>query len=101
LLLVANSVDGLTYLTQRFSGLSKKHVIRSRMFLDSARLRLSFRIKLRLQQASIEAYVLGEHGDSQFVAWSSASVGGRADQSPSPGIKDQLTMQSPKIPSRR
>lgn len=76
LLLVANPVDVLTYFAQKFSGLPKHQVIGSGTFLDSARLRGILATKAEVAASSIDAYVLGEHGESQFVAWSLASVGG-------------------------
>ncbi|USP78363.1 uncharacterized protein yc1106_05637 [Curvularia clavata] len=76
LLLVANPVDVLTYFAQKFSGLPKEQVIGSGTFLDSARLRGLLATKAEVAASSIDAYVLGEHGESQFVAWSLASIGG-------------------------
>ncbi|KAH6883408.1 lactate dehydrogenase/glycoside hydrolase [Alternaria rosae] len=76
LLLVANPVDVLTYFAQEYSGLPKSQVIGSGTFLDSARLRGILASKAEVAASSIEAYVLGEHGESQFVAWSLASIGG-------------------------
>lgn len=76
LLLVANPVDVLTYFAQKFSGLPKEQVIGSGTFLDSARLRGILAAKAEVAASSIDAYVLGEHGESQFVAWSLASIGG-------------------------
>ena len=76
LLLVANPVDILTYFAQKFSGLPKTQVIGSGTFLDSARLRGILSHQTSVSASSIDAYVLGEHGESQFVAWSSASIGG-------------------------
>ncbi len=76
LLLVANPVDILTYFAQKFSGLPKTQVIGSGTFLDSARLRGILSHGVEVAASSIDAYVLGEHGESQFVAWSSASIGG-------------------------
>ncbi|KAI4738236.1 L-lactate dehydrogenase [Aureobasidium sp. EXF-12298] len=76
ILLVTNPVDILTYFAQKFSGLPKDQVIGSGTFLDSARLRGILAQKCGVAASSINAYVLGEHGDSQMVAWSHASVGG-------------------------
>lgn len=76
LLLVANPVDVLTYFAQQYSGLPKNQVIGSGTFLDSARLRGIISAKAEVAASSIDAYVLGEHGESQFVAWSLASIGG-------------------------
>jgi L-lactate dehydrogenase len=76
LLLVANPVDVLTYFAQKYSELPKQQVIGSGTFLDSARLRGILASKAEVAASSIDAYVLGEHGESQFVAWSLASIGG-------------------------
>jgi L-lactate dehydrogenase len=76
LLLVANPVDALTYFAQKFADLPKNQVIGSGTFLDSARLRGILANKAEVAASSIDAYVLGEHGESQFVAWSLASIGG-------------------------
>ncbi|KAF2418409.1 L-lactate dehydrogenase A [Tothia fuscella] len=76
LLLVANPVDVLTTFAQEISGLPKAQVIGSGTFLDSIRLRGHLAEKAEVAASSIDAYVLGEHGDSQFVAWSIATIGG-------------------------
>lgn len=76
LLLVANPVDVITYFAQKYSDLPKSQVIGSGTFLDSARLRGELASKAEVAASSIDAYVLGEHGESQFVAWSAASIGG-------------------------
>ncbi|KAH7355980.1 lactate dehydrogenase/glycoside hydrolase [Pyrenochaeta sp. MPI-SDFR-AT-0127] len=76
LLLVANPVDVLTYFAQQYSDLPKNQVIGSGTFLDSARLRGILASKAEVAASSIDAYVLGDHGESQFVAWSLASIGG-------------------------
>lgn len=76
LLLVANPVDVITYFAQEYSNLPKSQVIGSGTFLDSARLRGVLAAKAEVAASSIDAYVLGEHGESQFVAWSKASIGG-------------------------
>ena len=75
LLLVANPVDILTYFARKLSGLPESQVLGTGTSLDSARLRGVLAHKTQVAPNSIDAYVLGEHGDSQFVAWSSASVG--------------------------
>eukprot|EP01056_Protomagalhaensia_sp_Gyna25_P005776 Protomagalhaensia_sp_Gyna_25__5775@NODE_842_length_2521_cov_412_135375_g664_i0_p2_GENE_NODE_842_length_2521_cov_412_135375_g664_i0NODE_842_length_2521_cov_412_135375_g664_i0_p2_ORF_typecomplete_len203_score44_12Ldh_1_C/PF02866_18/2_6e29Ldh_1_N/PF00056_23/9_8e08_NODE_842_length_2521_cov_412_135375_g664_i013942002 len=75
-LVVANPVDVLTFLAQKYSGLPKNQVIGSGTHLDSGRLRLHLSEMLEVHPSSIEAYVLGEHGDRQFVGWSTATIGG-------------------------
>jgi L-lactate dehydrogenase len=76
LLLVANPVDALTHFAQSYAELPKTQVIGSGTFLDSARLRGIIAEKAQVAASSIDAYVLGEHGESQFVAWSLATIGG-------------------------
>lgn len=76
LLLVANPVDALTYFAQNYSNLPATQVIGTGTFLDSARLRGILAEKCHVAASSVDAYVLGEHGDSQVVAWSLASIGG-------------------------
>eukprot|EP01054_Gregarina_sp_Poly1_P002812 Gregarina_sp_Poly_1__2811@NODE_1781_length_3339_cov_73_424817_g1159_i0_p1_GENE_NODE_1781_length_3339_cov_73_424817_g1159_i0NODE_1781_length_3339_cov_73_424817_g1159_i0_p1_ORF_typecomplete_len328_score48_52Ldh_1_N/PF00056_23/7e37Ldh_1_C/PF02866_18/3_4e30FAD_binding_3/PF01494_19/0_4FAD_binding_3/PF01494_19/1_2e03_NODE_1781_length_3339_cov_73_424817_g1159_i01361119 len=76
ILVVANPVDVLTHLAQKFSGLPKNQVIGSGTYLDSARLQMHLSEMLEVNPNSIRAYVLGEHGDRQFVAWSTATIAG-------------------------
>lgn len=76
LLVVTNPVDVLTYFAQHFSGLPKNQVFGSGTFLDSARLRGILASRMAVSASSIDAYVLGEHGDSQMVAWSHVGIGG-------------------------
>ncbi|KIW71764.1 L-lactate dehydrogenase [Phialophora macrospora] len=75
ILLVANPVDILTYFCQKFSGLPQGQIIGSGTFLDSARLRGILAAKLGVDAGSVDAYVLGEHGESQMVAWSCVTIG--------------------------
>ncbi|KAH8810681.1 lactate dehydrogenase/glycoside hydrolase [Xylogone sp. PMI_703] len=76
LLVVANPVDILTFYAQKMSGLPRDQVIGSGTMLDSIRLTRILASKLDVSDSSIHAYVIGEHGDSQSVAWSSATVHG-------------------------
>ncbi len=76
LLVVANPVDVLTYAALRFSGLPKQRVIGSGTVLDSARFRYLLHRHCRIDPRNIHAYVLGEHGDSEVLAWSIATYGG-------------------------
>ncbi|KAL6251009.1 hypothetical protein RBB50_001217 [Rhinocladiella similis] len=75
ILLVANPVDVLTFFCQKFSGLPQQQVIGSGTFLDTARLRGILAEKVGVDASSVDAYVLGEHGESQMVAWSCVTVG--------------------------
>jgi L-lactate dehydrogenase len=76
-LLVANPVDVLTHIAQQLSGLPKNQVFGSGTFLDSARLRHKLAQILKVAENAIHSYVLGEHGDSQVIAWSCARVAGK------------------------
>ncbi|ORY06687.1 lactate dehydrogenase [Basidiobolus meristosporus CBS 931.73] len=76
IMLVANPVDVLTHIAQKISGLPKNQVFGSGTFLDSGRLRLKLSQIIGVSEPAIHCYAMGEHGDNQFVAWSSARVGG-------------------------
>lgn len=76
ILLIANPVDILTYLAQEWSGLPKSQVFGSGTGLDTARLRTDLGHLLKVSSKNIDGYVMGEHGDSEFVAWSTVNVGG-------------------------
>ena len=73
-LIVSNPVDILTYVFTKVTGLPESHVIGTGTLLDTARLRSRIADYLDVSQKNIHAYVLGEHGDSSFVPWSSAHV---------------------------
>ena len=73
---VTNPVDVLTYVVARSSGLPPERVIGTGTMLDTARLRQALGRELALDPRSVHAQVVGEHGDSEVVLWSSARVGG-------------------------
>ena len=75
-IIVANPVDVLTYVFTKISGLPKEHVIGSGTILDTIRLRTRLSELYSINQKQVHAYVLGEHGDSSFVAWSAADITG-------------------------
>ena len=75
-LVAANPVDVLTYSTWKFSGFPKERVIGSGTSLDSARFRQALAEKLDVDARSVHAYIMGEHGDSEFAVWSHANVAG-------------------------
>jgi hypothetical protein len=68
LLLIANPVDILAYFALQYSGLPATQVIGSGTFLDSARLRGALAAKASVAASSIDAFVIGEHGESQVVS---------------------------------
>ena len=74
---VSNPVDVLTRVLQDASGLPAARVLGTGTMLDTARLRERLAHRLGVDARSIHAQVLGEHGDSEFVHWSAAQVGGR------------------------
>lgn len=69
-----NPLDVMTYLTYKYSGLPSCKVIGTGTILDTARLRLMIGKKLCINSKDINAYVIGEHGDSEFIPWSNASI---------------------------
>ena len=76
-LVAANPVDILTYAVQKLSGFPKNKVVGSGTSLDSARLRVALGKKLDVDPRDVIANIMGEHGDSEFAAYSSATVGGK------------------------
>jgi len=76
IIMVTNPLDTLTYIAQQKSGLPKSQVFGTGTFLDTQRIRGLLSNKFQIAEQSIHAYTLGEHGDTQFVAWSCATIGG-------------------------
>lgn len=76
LLVVTNPVDILTYVAQKLSGLPENRVIGSGTVLDTARLKHRLGEHLDVDSRSVHAFIIGEHGDSEIAAWSSANVSG-------------------------
>jgi len=76
LLIVSNPVDILTYVSLKLSGLPVNRVIGSGTVLDTARFRALMGHRLNVDPRSVHGYVIGEHGDSEVVVWSRATVAG-------------------------
>ena len=76
IIVVTNPLDVLVMLTQKLSKLPAGRVIGTGTMLDSARLRTILSRQLSVSTQSICAHVLGEHGDSSVVDWSSVSIAG-------------------------
>ena len=74
-LVATNPLDIMTYITYKYSGMKPNKVIGSGTSLDTARLRYIIGEKVNINPKSIHTYVIGEHGDSEFVLWSSALIG--------------------------
>lgn len=75
LLVASNPVDIMGQVTQTLSGLPPARVIGSGTILDTARFRWLVGRHLGISPKSVHAYVLGEHGDSEVLAWSNARAG--------------------------
>lgn len=76
LLVVSNPVDVLGYAAYKLSGKPANEVISSGTVLDSARLRYLIAKHCQLDPHNVHAYILGEHGDTEFAAWSKSMIGG-------------------------
>ncbi|XP_027362223.1 L-lactate dehydrogenase A-like [Abrus precatorius] len=76
LLIVSNPVDVLTYVAWKLSGFPSNRVIGSGTNLDSSRFRFLIANHLDVNAQDVQAYIVGEHGDSSVALWSSISVGG-------------------------
>ncbi len=78
LLIIANPVDVLTYEALKLSGFPENRVFGSGTMLDTARFQFHISERLCLSPKSVEAYILGEHGDSSFPVYSSSNVAGKS-----------------------
>ncbi len=74
-LVATNPLDIMTYITWKYSKLDTSRVIGSGTSLDTARLRYLLSDKLGISAKDIHAYVIGEHGDSEFIPWCNANIG--------------------------
>ncbi len=97
IIIVSNPLDILTYQAQQIAGLPRNQIFGTGTFLDSLRLRELIARKINVDEKSIHAYILGEHGDTQFPAWSMAHVDGvplSSFAALTPQILDQLAQQA-------
>ncbi len=76
LLVVSNPVDILTHITIELSGLPEHRVIGSGTVLDTGRLKQIIGTRLGVDPRNVHVRILGEHGDSELIAWSNAHVAG-------------------------
>ena len=74
-LVATNPLDVMTYLTWKYSNLPARQIIGSGTSLDTARLRYLVSEQVEVNPKNVHAYVIGEHGDSEFVPWSNAAIG--------------------------
>lgn len=75
IIVASNPVDLLAYVVQKVSGLPSNRVIGTGTVLDTSRLEYQLSNYIGVSTTSINAYIMGEHGDSSFVPWSNAYVG--------------------------
>ncbi|MBC1468742.1 L-lactate dehydrogenase [Listeria welshimeri] len=73
---ITNPCDVITMLIQKITGFDHSRVFGTGTSLDTARMRRVVGEALHINPKSVEGYVLGEHGESQFVAWSTVKIGG-------------------------
>lgn len=78
IIIVTNPLDVMVMLAQKLSRLPAARVIGTGTMLDSARFKIILSRQLGVSTRSITSYVLGEHGDSSVVNWSSVCIGGIA-----------------------
>ena len=76
ILVVTNPVDVLTQLAVEITSRDDGTVFGSGTVLDSSRLRHLLALRFGIAERHIHAHVVGEHGDSEVVLWSSATIGG-------------------------
>ncbi|GKS82055.1 L-lactate dehydrogenase [Ligilactobacillus pabuli] len=77
LIVITNPCDVITSLYQKYTGLPHHQVIGTGTLLDSARMKRAVAKELQLDPRSVSGYNLGEHGNSQFTAWSTVRVLGQ------------------------
>ncbi|MEH1771237.1 MAG: L-lactate dehydrogenase [Nostoc sp.] len=77
-LIVSNPVDVLTRIALANSTRAENLIFGSGTVLDTARLRYQLGKRLNVALQDVHVYVIGEHGDSEFIVWSSAFIGGIA-----------------------
>lgn len=75
-LIASNPVDILTYATWKYSGFPANKVIGTGTTLDSSRFKKEIASLIGIDPRSVDAYILGEHGDSEFAVWSHTNIGG-------------------------
>ena len=75
---ITNPVDVVTSLYQHYTGLPKERVIGTGTLLDTARMKRAVGVRFGVDPRSVYGYNLGEHGNSQFTAWSQVRVKGQS-----------------------
>ncbi|MBR1822271.1 MAG: L-lactate dehydrogenase [Clostridia bacterium] len=75
-IIVSNPVDVLTWVFNKVTDIPERRIIGTGTLLDTSRLCSRLADYLDVSQKNVQAYVLGEHGDSSFVPWSLARIAG-------------------------
>ncbi len=108
LVVTSNPVDILVKVAHEVSGLPAASVIGSGTLIDTARLRGLIGDALGVEPRAVDAYIIGEHGDSEIAVWSAARVAGVAlDHFPGGGdlaredLLDQVRSAAPEIVRRK
>jgi L-lactate dehydrogenase len=73
--IVTNPCDVLTVIAQRATGLPPERIFASGTVLDTSRLRWQLAQRAGVSPSSVHAYIVGEHGDTEFPLWSHATIG--------------------------
>jgi len=94
LLVTSNPVDVMTYVVLKSSGLPSGQVLGSGTVLDSARFRFSLSQRCGVDARNVHAYVVGEHGDSEVLLWSSVNISGITLESFCKGCKHKCPPNS-------
>lgn len=109
LIVTTNPVDILAQVAQKESGLPASRVISTGTVIDTARLRVLLAERLAVEPRAVDAFIIGEHGDSEIAVWSAARVAGLplakfpgADKLPAPAeMLDQIRQAAPEIVKRK
>ncbi len=76
ILVISNPVDVMTYVARQVTGFPKNRVIGSGTVLDSSRFRYLLANRFDIDPRNVHGYIMGEHGDSEFPAWSLVNIAG-------------------------
>lgn len=109
LIVATNPVDVLTQVAQEASGLPPARVIGTGTLIDTARLCSLLGGELGVEPRAVEAYIIGEHGESEVAVWSGARVAGLslalypgADKLAAPSdLLDQIRNAAPEVVERK
>ena len=90
MIIVSNPVDIMSYYAYKISGLRPCQVIGSGTTLDTARLKYSIAKRINVDPRSVNGLVIGEHGDTEMIPWSTVTIGGKDIHSVVRDNKDRL-----------